>query len=67
MDNEVEHFRRRKGAIKEKRHPLNVIFDPFYPIIIACLCVALAVWYLEIPTQRFLGSGLKQVIRSWMP
>jgi hypothetical protein len=41
-----------KRQTKIRRHPLNVLFDPFYPIIIVAVTFMALFWYFGMPISR---------------
>ena len=67
LESDFKYGRDRKRPEKVGRHPLNLVFDPFYPMIIVTLSVAAAVWYFDIPIQRVIdfdvGHFVQKLIR----
>ena len=66
LGSDFKYGRERKRAEKIKRHPLNFIFDPLYPMIVVATSLAIGSWYLDIHlTQRLLDFDLGQLIMKW--
>jgi len=67
---ELKYGKDMKRQARTKRHPLNILFDPFYPFIIATIILIAASWYFDIPLARILegiSRDLHAFLGRWIP
>ncbi|MGB3416379.1 MAG: hypothetical protein WBG88_04335 [Mesorhizobium sp.] len=55
-----------KRTTKVKRHPLNFLFDPLYPILVAAFVAPIAVWYFKIPVHDLFDFDLVRIASRWL-
>ena len=70
MSADLKYGKDMRRQAKAKRHPLNVLFDPFYPIIAAAIMLTLAAWYFDIPMGKVmegLSRDLRGFLGRWIP
>lgn len=71
MGTDLKYGKDIRGQLKVKRHPLNVLFDPFYPIIVAALITMALFWYLGIPISKLIDgmsfNAMPNFLRKWLP
>lgn len=56
---------KRAARARTKRHPLNFLFDPLYPILLAGLVAPVVIWYFKIPVNDFFDFDIPRLIRKW--
>ncbi|MCZ8548595.1 hypothetical protein OOJ09_30915 [Mesorhizobium qingshengii] len=66
LDEEFQYGRERRRPEKVRRHPLNIVFDPFYPMIVAIVSITVAVWYFDIPIERMIDLNTGHLLRKWI-
>lgn len=66
LSDEFQYGRERKRLEKVRRHPLNFVFDPLYPIIVAIVSTTVAVWYFDIPIERLIDLDAGHHLRKWI-
>ncbi|WP_256752929.1 hypothetical protein [Mesorhizobium sp. Mes31] len=65
LSEDFQYGRERRRLKKIRRHPLNFVFDPFYPMIIAIVSITVAVWYFDIPLERMIDLDASRLLRKW--
>ncbi len=65
MGTDLQFGRDIKRAAKVKRHPLNFLFDPLYPILMAAFVVPIVVWYFKIPVHDLFDFDIFRLLRKW--
>lgn len=64
MSNQFQYGRDRKRLEKARRHPLNFVFDPLYPMIVAVVSITAVVWYFDIPIERMIDLEVGRLSRK---
>ncbi|WP_256750523.1 hypothetical protein [Mesorhizobium sp. Mes31] len=64
MSDEFQYGRERKRLEKARRHPLNFVFDPLYPMIVAIVSITVVVWYFDIPIERMIDLDVGHLLRK---
>lgn len=66
LSDEFQYGRERKRPQRVRRHPLNFVFDPFYPMIVAVVSITAAVWYFDMPIARMIDLDAGHLLRKWI-
>ncbi|MCZ8548738.1 hypothetical protein OOJ09_31690 [Mesorhizobium qingshengii] len=66
LSDEFQYGRERKRLEKVRRHPLNFVFDPLYPMIVAIVSITAVVWYFDIPIERMIDLDVGRLMRKWL-
>jgi hypothetical protein len=62
---EFRYGRERRHPEKPKRHPLNFVFDPLYPMIMVAVFTAFGIWYFDVPRQRLFDMDTSHLLGKW--
>ena len=65
LGSEFEFGKDRRQSKKARRHPLNILFDPFYPLLVAAVLIVAGGWFFDIPIRRVLDINLMQHLPTW--
>jgi hypothetical protein len=67
VGSDLQYGRDRKRTAKVKRHPLNFLFDPLYPILVAAFVAPIVIWYFKIPVHDLFDFDMLRIARKWLP